>query len=121
MKFDHVLVIGFGGPTKPEEVKPFFILRNLQRTNGFDANGHPIFTGKKTVITIDNVIAAMGPRVPDYEHSQKAFNTAVVVITMPGRAPAPALLANANGIARHWIAYWAKTTGGRSVMTVQAR
>lgn len=23
MKFDHVLLIGFGGPTKPEEVKPF--------------------------------------------------------------------------------------------------
>jgi protoporphyrin/coproporphyrin ferrochelatase len=29
MSFDHVLVIGFGGPTKPEEIKPF--LQNVTR------------------------------------------------------------------------------------------
>ncbi len=25
MSFDHVLMIGFGGPTKPEEIKPFLL------------------------------------------------------------------------------------------------
>lgn len=29
MKFDHVLVIGFGGPTKPEEIRPF--IENVTR------------------------------------------------------------------------------------------
>ena len=109
------------GLAKPEEVKPLFILRNLKWTGGRDANGHPIFTGNKTIVTIDDVIEAMGPRMPDFEHAQKTFNTAIVVMTMPGKAPSRELLSSANGIAERWIAYWAKTTGGRSVMTVQAR
>ena len=106
------------GLAKPEEVKPFFILRNLQPTGQQDANGHPIFRGDKTVITIENVIAAMGPRVPDFDHAQKKFNTAIVVMTEPGKKPTKELIAAANNIADRWIPYWSKTTGGRSVMTV---
>ncbi len=75
------------GLAKPEEVPPFFILRNLKNTGQKDASGHPIFTGDRTDITINDVIAAMGPREPDFEHSQKKFNTAIVVMTMPGKEP----------------------------------
>jgi hypothetical protein len=109
------------GLAKPEEVKPFFILRNLQRTGQQDAEGHPIFRGDKTVITIQDVIAAMGPRVPDYDHAQKKFNTAIVVMTMHGKQPSPELISHANDIAQHWIAYWSKVTGGRSTVTVSPK
>ncbi|HYV96751.1 MAG TPA: hypothetical protein VE967_04760 [Gemmatimonadaceae bacterium] len=109
------------GLAKPEEVPPFFILRNLQRTGQSDPAGHPIYRGDKTVITINDVIASMGPRVPDFEHAQKAFNTAIVVMTLPGRKPTPELISSANNIAEHWITYWSKTTGGRSTMTVSPR
>ncbi|HEX5439203.1 MAG TPA: hypothetical protein VFW98_18765 [Gemmatimonadaceae bacterium] len=109
------------GLARPEEVKPFFILRNLHRTGRMDAQGRPIYTGDKTVITIQDVIAAMGQREPDFAHSQKRFNTAFVVMTLPGKQPTPQLLSAANHIAEHWIAYWTKVTGGRSVMTVKAR
>ncbi len=109
------------GLARPEEVPPFFILRNLRRTGRTDAEGHPIFTGEKVVITIQDVIAAMGPREPDFDHSQKVFNTAFVVMTMPGKAPTPELLSAASHIAEHWIAYWSKVTGGRSTVTVRAR
>lgn len=60
----------------------------------------------------------MGPRVPDFDHAQKKFNTAIVVMTMHGKQPTPELVSSAGNIARHWIAYWSKTTGGRSEMTV---
>jgi hypothetical protein len=106
------------GLAKPSEVPPFFILRNLKRTGSQDANGKPIYTGDKTVITIGDVIAAMGPREPDFDHSQKKFNTAVVVMTLHGKQPSKELITAANDIAAHWIRYWAKTTGGRSQMTV---
>ncbi len=109
------------GLARPEEVPPFFILRNLRRTGRTDAEGHPIFTGDKVVITIQDVIAAMGPREPDVDHSQKVFNTAFVVMTMPGKAPTPELLSAASHIAEHWIAYWSKVTGGRSTVTVSPR
>ena len=108
------------GLAKPEEVPPFFILRNLQRTGQTDANGRPIYRGEKTVITINDVIAAMGPRVPDFDHAQKEFNTAVVVLTVAGKKPTKELIKAANDIGERWIAFWSKTTGGRSVMTVNA-
>jgi hypothetical protein len=108
------------GLAKPEEVPPFFILRNLQNTGQRSADG-PIYRGDKTVITINDVIAAMGPRVPDFDHAQKQFNTAMVVMTMPGKAPSKELISNTNAIAEHWIAYWSKTTGGRSTMTTNPK
>ncbi|MES2357961.1 MAG: hypothetical protein V4529_06410 [Gemmatimonadota bacterium] len=109
------------GLARPDEVPPFFILRNLKRTGHQDANGHPIYTGDRTNITIQDVIAAMGPREPDFAHSQKKFNTAIVVMTMHGKQPTKELIAAANNIGEHWIRYWAKTTDGRSVMTVNPR
>jgi hypothetical protein len=109
------------GLAKPEEVKPFFILRNLQPTGQTDPDGHPIFKGDKTVITIQDVIATMGPRVPDFDHAQKAFNTAMVVMTMPGKQPSTELITAANNISERWVKYWSKTTGGRSTMTVSPR
>jgi hypothetical protein len=60
----------------------------------------------------------MGPRVPAFENSQKAFNTAMVVLTLPGKQPTPELLTAANNISARWIPYWSITTGGRSTMTV---
>ncbi len=109
------------GLAKPEEVQPFFIVRNLQPTGQTDPQGHPIFRGQKTVITIQDVLAAMGPRQPDFDHAQKKFNTAIVVMTMPGKQPTKELLDAANNISEHWIRYWAKTTNGRSEMTVNPR
>ena len=109
------------GLAQPDEVPPFFILRNLKRTGRQDANGHPIYTGDKTVITIQDVIAAMGPRDPDFDHAQKKFNTGMVVMTMHGKKPTPELISAANAIAEHWIKYWSKTTGGRSEMTTNPK
>jgi hypothetical protein len=109
------------GLAKADEVQPFFILRNLQRTGAQDDQGHPIYKGDKTVVTIQDVIAAMGPRVPDVDRAQKKFNTAVVVLTMPGKPPTKELIAAANNISDRWIVYWSKTTGGRSVMTVSPK
>jgi len=109
------------GLAGPDEVPPFFILRNLKRTGQQDADGHPSYTGDRTDITIQDVIAAMGPREPDFAHSQKKFNTAIVVMTMHGKQPTNQLITAANNIAAHWIKYWSTTTGGRSVMTVEPR
>jgi hypothetical protein len=109
------------GLARPDEVPPFFILRNLQRTGQNDAQGRPIYRGEKVVITVNDMIAAMGPRVPAVDASQKQFNTAVVVITEPGKQPTEVLLNNARNIAQKYIEWWSKTTGGRSTMTVNPR
>src|SRR5262249_12650520 len=99
------------------EVPDFFIVRPLARI-GTDANGRPIFKGQRMRITIQDVIAAEGPRLPDVNHSQRHFNTGIVVIVEHGRTPSAELINRANGIRRQWIDYWAITTGRRASMTV---
>ena len=108
------------GLLAPSEVPDFFILRNLQR-QGVDANGHPIFKADRTKVTINDVIAAEGPREPDVDHSQKHFNTGMVIVLQHGHKPPPDLIKNVEGISARWSDYWATTTGHRSDMTTSPR
>jgi hypothetical protein len=102
------------------EVSDFFLLKNLVPT-GKDANGHPTFKAERTKVTIQDVIAVEGPRVPDVDHSQRKFNTGLVVVVEHGQSPSPELIERANGIRRQWIDYWAITTGHRASMTTNPR
>jgi hypothetical protein len=102
------------------EVPDFFILTDLVRT-GSDAKGRPVFKANKTRVTIKDVIAAEGPRVPDVDHSQRRFNTGIVVMIGHGRRPSPKLLKGAEGIRRQLIEYWRIVTGGRATMTTEPR
>jgi hypothetical protein len=110
-------LMGLIGPT---EAPDFFILRNLAAV-GRDSNGHPIFKADRTKVSIQDVIAAEGPRMPDVDHAQKKFNTGMVVIVEHGAKPSKELIERANGIRERWIDYWATTTGRRSSMTTSPR
>jgi hypothetical protein len=74
---------------------------------------------EKIRITIQDVIAHNGPRVPSFENSPKAYNTAMVAVTLNGQQPSPAMLKQLEGISAAWIGYWSKVTGGVSTMTVK--
>jgi hypothetical protein len=108
------------GLIAPSEVPDFFILRNLVPA-GRDANDRPIFKADRTKITIQDVIAVQGPRLPDVEHSQKNFNTGMVVVIEHGKTPSKELLDRTEGIRLRWMDYWETTTGHRSVMTTNPR
>ncbi len=98
----------------------FFILRDLVSA-GRDANGHPIFKADRTNVTIQDVIVVEGPRMPDVDHSQKKFNTGMVVIVEHGNKPSKDLIDRTNAIAVRWIDYWEMTTRHRSSMTTKAK
>jgi hypothetical protein len=104
------------GLLTPSEVPDFFILRNLVAA-GRDANGHPIFKADRTKVTIQDVIAAEGPRLPDVDHAQKQFNTGFVVMVENGKTPSRELVDRTNGIRTAWIDYFATVTGHRASMT----
>jgi hypothetical protein len=109
------------GLARPDEVPPFFLLRRLAPTGARDTEGHALYRGERTPVTIADVVAAMGPRLPAEPEAQKAFNTGVVVLVQHGRAPSRELVERANGIREHWMAFWGKSTGGRSTMTTDPR
>jgi hypothetical protein len=106
------------GLISASEVPDFFILKNLVRA-GTDANGHPIFKADRTKITIQDVIAAEGPRLPDVDHSQREFNTGMVMVVEHGKTPSPELIERTNGIRERWMDYWITVTGHRSTMTTE--
>ncbi len=108
------------GLIAPSEVPDFFILRNLV-PQGRDANGHPIFKADRTKVTIQDVIAVAGPRLPDVDHSQKEFNTGMVVVVEHAKTPSKELLERTEGIRLRWMDYWTTTTGHRSTMTANPR
>jgi len=72
-------------------------------------------------VTIQDVIATEGPRLPDVDHSQKKFNTGIVVVVEHGKIPSPELVERANGIRQRWVDYWATTTGHGASMTTNPR
>jgi hypothetical protein len=102
------------------EVPDFFMLKNLVPA-GKDTNGHPIFKAERTKVTIQDVIALEGPRVPDVDHSQRNFNTGIVLVVEHGHAPSHDLVERADAIRQRWIDYWETTTGRRATMTTNPR
>jgi hypothetical protein len=106
------------GMISAAEVPDFFILRNLTPA-GKDANGHAVFKADRTKVTIQDVIAAEGPRLPDVEHAQKDFNTGMVMVVEHGKTPSPELIERTNGIRERWMDYWTTVTGHRSTMTTE--
>ena len=98
------------------EVPDFFILRNLVPA-GRDSGGRPIFKADRTKVTIQDVIAVEGQRLPDVDRAQKQFNTGMVVMVEHGKTPSQALIDRANGIRLAWIDYFSTTTGHRASMT----
>jgi hypothetical protein len=104
------------GLVAPSEVPDFFILRNLERV-GEDANGNPIYKADRTKVTIEDVIAVEGPREPDVDHSQRDFNTGMVLVVEHGKEPSAELIQKVDGIRKQWMDYWETTTGHRSRMT----
>jgi hypothetical protein len=97
-------------------VPDFFVLRNQQNV-GRTPEGHAIVKADKVTITIQDVIAHNGPRVPSFEDSTKAYNTAIVAVTTHGRRPSAAMLRQLEGIASAWRGYWTTVTGGVSTMS----
>ncbi|MGC1935380.1 MAG: hypothetical protein WA681_10210, partial [Candidatus Acidiferrales bacterium] len=100
----------------PIEVPDFFLLRNMKPV-GHDADGHLIVKADRTKITIQDVIAAEGPRMPDVDHSQRQFNTGMVIIVQHGLKPSPSLIKETNGIRKQWMQYFSIATGRRASMT----
>lgn len=102
------------------EVPDFFLLGNLVPA-GKDANGHPVFRAERTKVTIEDVIAAEGPRLPDVDHSQREFNTGIVIVIEHGQKPSLELIERASGIRQRWIQFWETATEHRASMTVTPR
>ena len=76
------------GLADAHEVPDMFILRNLQPLN----DGSGAYRADKETVTIEQIVAAEGPRVPSADDSQKVFNVGFVYLVERGQKPAADLL-----------------------------
>ena len=105
------------GLADASEVPEMFILRNLQPVNRGNNRWGGRYTGDKEIVSIEQIIAAQGPRVPSAKDAQKDFNAAFVYLLEPGKTPDPDMLRLHSEFRHKALQHWFHITGGRSRMT----
>lgn len=103
------------GLAAPEEVPDLTLLRNLTPVDEDRPRGPR--TGDREVVTMQQILAAEGPRAPGVEESQQDFNAGFVYLLEPGQLPDQDLLALQGRYRDKVIEHWSHITGGRSQLT----
>ena len=98
------------GMIPPEEVPDTFILRVAE---GTQARG--TISATKVPVRIEDVIAAMGPRVPAADASRKEFRLGVYLLH-DGLTPRPDMVQKARGVSAAVAEYFFRATGGRMMV-----
>ncbi|GAB2191576.1 hypothetical protein MAH1_31840 [Sessilibacter sp. MAH1] len=110
-------LMGFYGS---DQVPPLTLLNStteeFNRTN-IPVRGVTIAATPRTV-TIDQIIAEEGPRIPNEVESQKDFRFAFIYIVAPNEEPAQEVFNGLRDIRRHFAERFAITTGGKGIATI---
>ena len=102
------------GMIPPEEVPDTFILRDLPE----GAEPHGTVRATKVPVRIEDVIAAVGPRVPAADASQKEFRLGVYLLH-DGPTPRSDMVEKARRVSAVVAEYFYRATGGRMLVTPQ--
>ncbi len=102
------------GLAEASEVPDMFILRNLKPVGGDPWGPH---TGRKEIVTIQQVVDAEGSREPSAADAQKDFNAAFVYLLEPGQTADADMLGLHAEYRDKVIEHWSHVTGGRSQIT----
>lgn len=94
-----------------DEVPPFHIVGDCSNPSAAPAVG-AVIQGPRIDVTIDQVIAAEGPRVPDFRKAPHTFDMAFILVSEGGRFPSEASIAKVDRIRAAWEAYFAAATDG---------
>ena len=95
------------GMIPPEEVRPTFLLRDVVETGT-----RGIVRATKVPVRIEDIVAAMGPRVPSAREQRKVFRLGVYLLHEDGRSPRAEWLARAQSFAESVSRYFHLATGG---------
>ena len=93
------------GLAPEEDVTEFFFLQNLVPQGG------NLFSADRVDITVDDVAAFHGPRLPTFETSQRTFRLSSVGIVEHGAQPSSMLLERMGDISEGFRQYFAPATG----------
>jgi hypothetical protein len=104
----------------PSEVPPMFVVRGA---NGSAEQAPQIgvdVRGTRKDVRIEDVVAAMGPRVPSAASAQKNFREAFIYIVTQTRETGDEL-AKLERIRSSWETFFSDSTGRRGSMSARLR
>ena len=94
------------GMIPPAEVGPTFLLRDAVET------GTPgRFRATKVPVRIEDIVAAMGPRVPPASEQRRVFRLGVYLLHEGSRAPRTDLFSRSQSLTEATTRYFARATG----------
>ena len=100
------------GLLDPSKVTPFTLLRNpAVSRNAIPLEGS-VVQAVPEAVTIDQVVAAEGPRSPGFEDSPKAFRMGFVFLTRPGTEPSAEDLEAVDRVRRFFASHFFAVTRG---------
>jgi hypothetical protein len=104
------------GIRAPEEVPPFFVVRQPAGAGDTDPGRDPQvgvrFSGLRRDVTVQEVIAAIGPRNPPPGPQAEAWRQGFIFVSVGGPAD-PALLARVEKLRSAWEGYFRRSTEDR--------
>ena len=96
------------GMMPADEVPDTFLLTNVRETASRDT-----VRATKVPVRIEDIVAALGPRVPSADNSRKEFRLGVYLLHEDGRPPRPQLLERARAVSVAISDYFDLATDGR--------
>ncbi len=118
LKFWSPLDLYLAGFYRPEQVPPFFLIDNpAVDPTQLSQTGAKV-SGTRRTVTIDDVIAAEGPRVPAAADAQKQFRAAFVLVARPGDTVTDAQLLGIQRVREALATRFTALTGGNGLLEV---
>jgi uncharacterized protein (TIGR03437 family) len=105
------------GLRAPGEVSPSFLVKNpsLGLSPGAGPASQQItFAGHRVNVTVEDVIAANGPRIPNHVTARKRYNYAFILVTPRGSTATDSQVAHLDRIRRDWEPFYAQASSFRS-------
>lgn len=106
------------GYYKPEEVPPFYLIENSAIDKRQLPQENVTVSGTKRQITIDDIVAAEGPRVPSADEAQHDYRFAFILLTGQNETVTDKQILALNNIRKEFMTRYAILTGGRGVAQV---
>ena len=97
------------------EVGPLFYVSNVSGTSKTKDSGTEVgitFRGTRVDLTVNEILAANGVRIPDVSAAPKRFRQAYILLVRAGTSPSEAELQKVDRLRRRFIDFFAQATGG---------
>lgn len=109
------------GLIPPSQVPPFYYVEGCPVDRSKAPEIGVTVTGRRVDVTIDQVIAAEGPRVPDFRRAPRSFNMAFILVSEGGQFPSAESVAKVDRIRAAWESYFVQATDGRGSVSTALR